>query len=85
MKLSENAKAPTRATKGSIGYDIYSVVYRSISPSEYELVATVITLIPPPGVYPKSCSEIELSIKKYERWCWCHRYRLQGKFTSFNN
>ena len=33
----------------------------------------------------KSCSEIELSIKKCKRWRWCHRYRLQEEFTSFNN
>ena len=63
MKLSENAKAPTRATKGSVGYDAYSAVYRFISPSECELVATDITLIPPPGVYPRVAPRSSLALK----------------------
>ena len=63
MKLSENAKAPTPATKGSVGYGVYSAVYRSISPSECELVATDITLIPPPGVYPRVAPRSRLALK----------------------
>ena len=63
MKLSENAKAPTRATKGSTGCDIYSAVYRSISPSECELVATDITLFPPPGVCPRVAQRSSLALK----------------------
>ena len=63
MNLSENAKAPTQATKGSIGYDIYSAVYRSKSSSKYELVATDITLIPPPGAYPRVALRSSLAFK----------------------
>ena len=63
MKLSENAKALTRATKGSVGYDVYSAVYRSISPSECELVARDIKLISPPGVYPRVPPRSNLALK----------------------
>ena len=64
IKLSENAKAPTWATRGSVDYDISSAVYRSISPSECELVATNITLIPPPGVYPRVAPRSSLALEK---------------------
>ena len=63
MKPSENAKALTRATKGSVGYDVYSAVYRSMSPSECELVARDITLISPPGVYPRVAPGSNLALK----------------------
>ena len=63
MKLSENAKAPIWATKRSIDSDIYSAVYRSISPSEYELVATDIALIPPLGVYSRVDPRSSLALK----------------------
>ena len=50
-KLSANAKAPVRATEGSVRYDLFSVGHKSIAPQECAAVATDITLVAPPGLY----------------------------------
>ena len=63
MKLSHNTIAPTRATKGSVGYDVYSAVYRLISSSECELVAMDIPLISSPGVYPWVAPRSSMTLK----------------------
>ena len=63
MKLSHNTIAPTQAAKGSVGYDVYSAVYRLISLSECELVAMDIALIPPPGVYPWVARRSNMTLK----------------------
>ena len=41
--LSEKAKTPRRATKGSVGYVLYSVEFKSISSQECGAVATDIS------------------------------------------
>ena len=62
-KLSDRAKTPVRAKEGSIGYDLYSTVYKSISPQICEAVATDITLISPRGLYPRVATRSRLAIK----------------------
>ena len=61
-ELSDRAKAPVRATKGSVGYDLYLAVFKSIPPQGCEAVATDITIIAPPSLYPRMapCSNIVL-------------------------
>ena len=63
MKLCHNTIAPTQAAKGSVGYDVYSAVYRLLSLSECELVAMDIVLIPPPGVYPWVAPRSSMTLK----------------------
>ena len=43
-RCSENAVAPVRATAGSAGYHLYSVVYKTIVPFKTELVKTDVEL-----------------------------------------
>ena len=62
-KLSDRAKTPVRATKGSVGYDLYSAVYKSISTQSCEAVATEITLISPRGIYSRAAPRPSLAIK----------------------
>ena len=64
-KLTEQAKAPRKATEGSVGYDLYdlySVEKVPITPQSCSTVATDIALISPPGSYPKvaPCSSMAL-------------------------
>ena len=52
-KLSKHATAPTRATAGSVGYDLYSAVGITLSVGCCVLAATDIALQCPKGVYPR--------------------------------
>ena len=52
QKLSKHTTAPTRATAGSIGYDLYSTVGITLSAVCCVLVPTDIALQCPKGVYP---------------------------------
>ena len=52
-KLSKHATAPTRATAGSVGYDLYSAVGITLSAGCCVLVPTDIALQCPKGVYPR--------------------------------
>ena len=63
-KLSANAKAPVRATEGSVRYDLFSVGHKSIAPQECATVATDITLVAPPGLYPRIASRSSMALKK---------------------
>ena len=62
-KLSPNAKTPVRATEGSVGYDLFSAVFKTIEPLECDVVPTDIALIAPPGVYPRIAPRSSLAIK----------------------
>ena len=61
-KLLPDAKAPVRATEGSVGYDLFSVVFKTIEPQECDVVPTDIALIAPPGVYPRTAPRSSLVI-----------------------
>ena len=50
-KLSERAITPTRASPGSVGYDLYSTESMSIGPRERGIVSTGIAATIPMGVY----------------------------------
>ena len=65
-KLSPNAKAPVHATEGSVGYDLFSVVFKTIEPLECDVVPTDIALIAPPGVYPRITPRSSLAIKNMD-------------------
>ena len=62
-KLSENAIAPTRATSGSVGYDLYSAVEITLSAGSCILVPTDIALQSPPGVYLRAAPRSGLPTK----------------------
>ena len=62
-KLSEQAKAPRRATEGSVGYDLYSAEKVLITPQSCSTVATDIALISPPGVYPRVAPRSSMALK----------------------
>ena len=61
--MSDRAKILVRATEGSIGYDLYSAMYKSIALQSCEAVATNITLISPRGIYPRVVTRSSLAIK----------------------
>ena len=52
-KLSKHATAPTRATAGSVGYDLYLAVGITLSAGCCVLVPTDIALQCPKGIYPR--------------------------------
>ena len=52
-KLSKHATAPTRATAGSVGYDLYLAVGITLSAGCCVLVPTDIALQCPKGVFPE--------------------------------
>ena len=62
-KFFLEAKAPSRATKGSVVYDFYSVEEVVIFPQACKAVATYITLLPPPGVYSTVASRSNVALK----------------------
>ena len=61
--MSDRGKTPVRATEGSVGYDLYSAVYKSISLQSCDAVAADITLISPRGIYPRVVLHSSLAIK----------------------
>ena len=52
-KLIKHATAPTRATAGSVGYDLYSAVCITLSAGCCVSVPTDIALQCPKGIYPR--------------------------------
>ena len=62
-KLSDRKKTSVRATEGSVGYDLYSAVYKSTLPQSCEAVATDITLISARGIHPKVAPRSSSAIK----------------------
>ena len=61
--MPDRAKTPVRVTEGSVGYDLYSVVYKSISPQSCEAVATNITLVLARGIYLRLAPHFSFAIK----------------------
>ena len=62
-KLSDWAKTLVCATEGSVRYNLYSMVYISISLQSCKAVATDITLISPCGLYLRVGPHSSLAIK----------------------
>lgn len=62
-RLSENATIPTRATIGSIGYDLYASENKTIDEFGHELVKTDISLELPLGVYGRVAPRSGLALK----------------------
>ena len=62
-KLSPNAITPTRASPGSVGYDLYSTETMSIGARERGIVCTGIAATIPVGVYGRVAPRSGLSVK----------------------
>lgn len=62
-KLSENAQIPTRASPGSVGYDLYSIEDMHILPYQRGIVCTGIAATIPMGVYGRIAPRSGLAVK----------------------
>jgi dUTP pyrophosphatase len=63
QKLSPTAQIPTRATPGSVGYDLHATQGITIPPGERALVATGIAIKTPPGTYGHIAPRSSLAVK----------------------
>mmetsp|Transcript_4433 Transcript_4433/g.6561 ORF Transcript_4433/g.6561 Transcript_4433/m.6561 type:complete len:721 (+) Transcript_4433:1450-3612(+) len=63
QKLSDNAHLPIRATPESAGYDLFSAVEAIIQPNTRQLIATDLSIKPPPGTYVQLMPRSGLSLK----------------------
>ena len=63
QKLSEKAKIRRWASEGSVDYHLFSAVYKSIIPQSCEAIATNITLISLPGLYPRFAPRSSMTLK----------------------
>ena len=62
-RLSNNAIIPTRASPGSVGYDLYSTIDMYIPPMERGIVNTGIAATIPLGVYGRIAPRSGLAVK----------------------
>ena len=62
-KLSDRAKAPKRATPGSIGLDLFTPTDMFIPVKEQVLIHTDLILVPTPGHYIRIASKSSLALK----------------------
>ena len=62
-KLSDRAKAPKRATPGSIGLDLFTPTDMFIPAKEQVLIHTDLILVPTPGHYIRIASKSGLALK----------------------
>lgn len=62
-KLVDNAKVPTRATPGSVGYDLYSTEDHIILPGHRAVISTGIQIGLPPGTYGRIAPKSGQSVK----------------------
>ena len=62
-KLSEHALIPTRASPGSVGYDLYSIEDMHILPYQRGIVCTGIAATIPMGVYGRIAPRSGLAVK----------------------
>ena len=62
-KLSEHALIPTRASPGSVGYDLYSIEDMHILPYQRGIVCTGIAVTIPMGVYGRIAPRSGLAVK----------------------
>ena len=62
-KLSDRAKAPKRATPGSIGLDLFTPTDIFIPAKQQVLIPTDLILVPTPGYYIRIASKSGLAFK----------------------
>ena len=62
-KLTGNARAPMRATDGSVGYDLYAAEEAVVLPLSHKLIRTDIVLSCPPGLHPRVAPRSSLACK----------------------
>ena len=62
-KLSEHSLIPTRASPGSVGYDLYSIEDMHILPYKRGIVCTGIAATIPMGVYGRIAPRSGLAVK----------------------
>lgn len=62
-KLTYDSIIPTRGSRDSVGYDLYSNMDCVIRASERGLVSTGITIVLPPGVYGRVAPRSGLAVK----------------------
>ena len=62
-KLSDDAIIPTRASPGSVGYDLYSTIDMFIPPLERGIVSTGIAATIPMGCYGRIAPRSGLAVK----------------------
>ena len=62
-KLSDRAKAPKKATPGSIGLDLFTPTDMFIPAKEQVLIHTDLILVPTPGHYIRIASKSGLALK----------------------
>jgi hypothetical protein len=63
QRLSPTAQIPTRATPGSVGYDLHATNGTTIPPGERTLVGTSIAIKTPPGTYGRIAPRSGLAVK----------------------
>ena len=64
MLMSANARAPTRSTEGSAGYDLYSIEDNSIKPGHRKIIDSGIALAFPKSHYVRVAPRSGLDVKK---------------------
>ena len=64
QKLSPDAKLPTKATKKSIGYDIYAINNLQVPANNNQLIDTGLAMTPPQGSYIRIAPRSGLASKK---------------------
>lgn len=65
-KLSPEANIPTRGSKGSAGYDLYSNEDYSFSPRERKLISTGISISVQPDCYGRIAPRSGLSVQGFD-------------------
>jgi dUTP pyrophosphatase len=63
QKLIPQAVMPTRATKGSIGYDVHSITSHTIQPGQVQKIPTGLSTALPQGMYLRIASRSSLALK----------------------
>jgi hypothetical protein len=63
QKLSPDARTPSRATPGSVGYDLHTTERTTIPPRERALVKTGLAIKTPPGTYGRIAPRSSLAVK----------------------
>jgi len=61
--LSPRARTPTRATPGSVGYDLTSAISVGLLPGDRALVWTDLAVEPPPGTYGRIAPRSSLAVQ----------------------
>lgn len=60
--LSKHGKVPTKATKNSAGFDLYSAQEMNIKPGTHEIINTDIAIEIPPACYARVAPRSSLAI-----------------------